>query len=152
MNAVLDEDGLDLGLQLSGPAQHSHSVAVWILRGTLPGVDAHHHSVILEETKAPDSSAVPGSPRSLRAGGAADLQSVGLLSADANLWDAAIPGNRQDVLGVPALGLRPIPGRKRNHVIPPVPLQDPHNAACGITTRYSTRAHVKFVCSCLTVV
>lgn len=66
---------------------------------------------------------------------AADLQRLGLLGADANLRDAAIPGNRQDVLGVPALGLRRIPGRKRNHVIPPVPLQDPHNAACGSRAR-----------------
>lgn len=30
MDAVLDEDGLDLGLQLSGTAQHPHAVAVGI--------------------------------------------------------------------------------------------------------------------------
>lgn len=66
MNAVLDEDGLDLGLQLSGPAQHSHGVAVGILRGALPRVDAHHHSVILGEAKG--RSSVRGCSQPLMAG------------------------------------------------------------------------------------
>lgn len=59
-----------------------------------------------------------------------DLQNFGLLSADADLWDAAVPGNSQDALGVPAVGLSRISGRKSHHIVPPVPLQDPHHAAC----------------------
>lgn len=30
MDAVLNEDGLDLGLELSSPTQHPHGVTVWI--------------------------------------------------------------------------------------------------------------------------
>lgn len=66
--------------------------------------------------------------------GKADLQSIGLLSADADLGDAAVPRHSQDALGVPALGLSPVPGGKRYHEVPPVPLQYPHNTACGRAT------------------
>ena len=135
MNAVLNEDGLDLGLQLSGPAQHPHGVAAGVLRRALPGIDAHYHSVVLGggNIKMGHQLVSPGSRRR-----PADLQSVGLLRADADLGDAAVPGDAQDVLGAPALGLCPIPGGEGHHVIPPVPLQDPHNAACGIHRGYST--------------
>ena len=47
MDAVLDEDGLDLGLQLSCWTQNSDAVAVRIERRVLPRVDAHHHPVVL---------------------------------------------------------------------------------------------------------
>lgn len=63
-------------------------------------------------------------------GGAANLQDVSLLGADADLRDAMVPGHSQDALGVPALRLRRVPGWEGDHVVPPVPLQDPHHAAC----------------------
>lgn len=64
-----------------------------------------------------------------------DLQSVGLLSTDADLGDAAVPRNSQDPLRVPALRLSPVSGRKSYDIVPPVPLQDPHNTPCGFKIR-----------------
>lgn len=60
------------------------------------------------------------------------LQSISLLSADADLGDAMVPGHSKDALGVPALGLSPIPGGESHHVVPPVPLLDPDDTACKL--------------------
>lgn len=68
MNGVLDQDGLGLGLQLSGPAQHPHGVAAGILRRALPGIDAHQHSVILGGMEDPVGSRVRASAESLLTG------------------------------------------------------------------------------------
>lgn len=134
VDAVLDEDGLDLRLQLPGPAQHSHGVAVGVERRAFPGVNANHHSVLLAEKKehiSVDGLATHVHSRSRRSGGgAADLQNVRLLGADADPGDAPVPGHSQDPLGVPTLRLRGVPGREGDHVVPPVPLQDPHHTAC----------------------
>lgn len=65
---------------------------------------------------------------------AAYLQSIGPLSADADLGDAAVPGHSQDPL-VPALRLSPFSGGKCYHIVPPVPLQDAHHTACGFNNR-----------------
>lgn len=48
MNGVLNEDGLDLRLQLTGPTQHPHTVAIGVERRAFPRVNANHHSVLLE--------------------------------------------------------------------------------------------------------
>lgn len=49
MDAVLYEDGLDLGLELSSPTQNPHTVAVGIERRAFPRINAHHHPMVLEE-------------------------------------------------------------------------------------------------------
>jgi len=51
MDAVLYEDGLDLGLQLAGLAQHPHAVPVGVEGRALPRVDAYHHPVVLGDTQ-----------------------------------------------------------------------------------------------------
>lgn len=51
VDAVLDEDGLDLRLHLSGPTQHPHAVAVRVERRAFPWINAHHDSVVLKETR-----------------------------------------------------------------------------------------------------
>lgn len=48
MDGVLDEDGLDLRLQLPGPTQHPHAVAIGVERRAFPRVNANHYSVLLE--------------------------------------------------------------------------------------------------------
>lgn len=60
------------------------------------------------------------------------LQSISLLGTDADLGDAMVPRHSQDALGVPALGLSPIPGGESYHIVPPVPLLDPNDAACKL--------------------
>lgn len=60
-------------------------------------------------------------------GSVCNLQSVGLLSADADLGNAWVPGHCQDALRVSALALNGLSRRKRHHIVPPVPLQDTHH-------------------------
>lgn len=181
VDAVLDEDGLDLRLQLSSPTQHPHAVAVWVERRAFPWINAHHHSVVLRETDESLNNKhrlhflpfiyIPLFPLTLRwfkttsvvqlssiynihrvhkFEGNPDLQSVGLLSTDADLGDAAVPGNSQDPLRVPALRLSRVSGRKSYNIVPPVPLQDPHDTPCGFKIRhqYELQQHVKSARCC----
>lgn len=49
MDAVLQQDGLDLCLHISNPPQNPHAVSVGIEGVAGPRVDPHQHPVVLQE-------------------------------------------------------------------------------------------------------